>query len=759
MSLLEDKHSDTLFCLKDQDDLTVLESSSSSPSLCKEDQSIGAGSNVSMNASNYHNYRDDDGDDDGERDDDDGGDSDDEESDDDVIVIDNTATILAEKISAEYDCVRPVQECPNPTERRRQRNGDTAKSTIDDATINAASTGYTKQDRSMSFDKQNNNSVAAEFKLKPCYDNVFEGCNPFEPIEIDDDSEDDGDCNFDDGESNCGVAVKKGTSAFEISSRRIATESIANIADSTMSPVKTGRKRSRLAFEKKEVKESHRDEMKKPDAANPNALEKCSNVRRDGNHTTISLPTTCAMSSKTNRGSSGTTIDSIIDVDTPSESILVSMIIEKGQNVDKSVGIDEGTTLSHPTFEVIDLMDEDDECANPPEKSVLSSYRESHQNIDGQQSKNCESDNSDNRLTKTNHLVGTARAHPDTPGNISDRSHFFNPSKENALSAPAGELAKQLRGTSKVHLHSKAPLSQLEKGSQTKQIEKTQRTPNRVQCTLGGVPLRHQVEIIDVDEIEDIQFEVENDDGFKDEEGVDSKAKGTHTRIHAKPRFKPNKNKRPRKSEKESNTVAKIHSSAKNREGLPDKSYSMFESSYRYPYSVSCLSDEGQNNGDKSKKARPDSHSRRYFSSSPENRFIFHPSNGKPQDHHSNNFLGMNIEDARKEQERLLQQSAARVRNQPAFHVTTEPNRTKNVVRSITFSTPVRDVHQQYPDHFKYRDFYARLGLPRHANVPMIKSQYRRLARVYHPDRNFGKPDTRHKFQAVTEAYNHLMNA
>ena len=744
MSFFEDKNSDTRFCQKDQDDLAVLELSSSSPTIRKENQSIYAG--------NYDNY----GEDDGERDDEDGGDSDDEDSDDDVIFIDNTATNLAEKISAEYDCVRPAQESPNPTERRRQRNGGTAKSTIAKTTINAANTGYKKQDRTMPLDKQNNNSVAMELKLKPCYDNVFEGCNPFEPIEIGDDSEDDGDCNFDDGKSNCGMALKKGTSAFEISNRRIATESTTNIAESTISPAKTRRKRSRLVFEKKEVKESHRDEIKKVDADNPNTLDKYSNVRRDGNHTTISPRTACAMSSKTNRGSSGTAIDSVTDVDTSNENILVSMEIEKGQNVDKSVGIDEDTTHSQPNFEVIDLMDEDDECANPPEKSVLSSYRESHKNINGQQSKHCENDNSDNRLTQTNHLVGTARPNPDTPGNISDRSHFFNPSKENALSAPAGEVAKQLKGASKVHPHKKTSLSQLEKGSQTKQIEKTQRTLNRVQCTPGGIPLRHQVEIIDVDEIENIEFEVENDDDFKDEGCVDSKVKGTQTRIHAKPRFKPNKNKRPRKSEKESNTVTKIHSSAKNREGLPDKSYSTLKPSYPYPYSVSCLNNEDRN---KSKKVRPDSHSKRYFSSSPENRFIFHPSNGKPQDHHSNNFLGMNIEDARKEQERLLQQSAARVRNQPAFRVTTEPNRSKNVVRSITFSTLVRDVHQQYPNHFKYRDFYARLGLPRHANVSMIKSQYRRLARAYHPDRNFGKPDTRHKFQAVTEAYNHFMNA
>jgi preprotein translocase subunit Sec63 len=95
------------------------------------------------------------------------------------------------------------------------------------------------------------------------------------------------------------------------------------------------------------------------------------------------------------------------------------------------------------------------------------------------------------------------------------------------------------------------------------------------------------------------------------------------------------------------------------------------------------------------------------------------------------------------------------------FHVSNEPSsisRNNTVVHPIAFSTLVRNVHLQHPDHFKYRNFYSRLGLPRHANESLVKSQYRRLARVYHPDRNIGKPDTRHKFQAVTEAYNSIMN-
>lgn len=284
-------------------------------------------------------------------------------------------------------------------------------------------------------------------------------------------------------------------------------------------------------------------------------------------------------------------------------------------------------------------------------------------------------------------------------------------------------------------------------------------------------PARH-AEIIDVDEIEDNEFEVKNGEEFKCEGNTDSKPTVMEAKIRTKPRFKPHRNKRLKKDENESNTVTvkKSRSLAKNRGCLPDESYLMFRSSYRH--TTSRLNNEGhlpnnvfpnygsynvftQNDLDNIKKVRSNSH----FSSYPENRFIFHPSNGKPQDHHSNNFLGMNIEDARKEQDRLLQKAATRVRNQPVFHVTTASCISRNAVRSITFSTLERNVHLQHPDHWKYRNFYSRLGLPRHTNESTIKSQYRRLARVYHPDRNIGKPDTRHKFEAVTEAYNFLMNA
>ena len=118
----------------------------------------------------------------------------------------------------------------------------------------------------------------------------------------------------------------------------------------------------------------------------------------------------------------------------------------------------------------------------------------------------------------------------------------------------------------------------------------------------------------------------------------------------------------------------------------------------------------------------------------------------------------MNIEDARIEQERLLKRSAARLRTQAAFRVISHSDRLKKSPYSKTFTALVRDVHLKFTDHWRYSNHYSRLGLPRYANELMIKSQYRRLARIYHPDRNLGKPDTKHKFQAVNEAYNSVMN-
>jgi molecular chaperone DnaJ len=53
-------------------------------------------------------------------------------------------------------------------------------------------------------------------------------------------------------------------------------------------------------------------------------------------------------------------------------------------------------------------------------------------------------------------------------------------------------------------------------------------------------------------------------------------------------------------------------------------------------------------------------------------------------------------------------------------------------------------------------DFYHTLGVARGASDADIKVAYRKLAMMYHPDRNNGSKDSEEKFKAITEAYDVL---
>jgi hypothetical protein len=115
---------------------------------------------------------------------------------------------------------------------------------------------------------------------------------------------------------------------------------------------------------------------------------------------------------------------------------------------------------------------------------------------------------------------------------------------------------------------------------------------------------------------------------------------------------------------------------------------------------------------------------------------------------HSYNF---SHEDALKEQERLFRESAARMRHQAQIHVESQnpaPNPTM-------FDAPVPDVAKRFPFHWQSIDMYARLGLHKGASIQLIKSHYRRLALVYHPDKSKDESSAV-KFQAITEAYRTL---
>src|SRR5690348_11041560 len=57
------------------------------------------------------------------------------------------------------------------------------------------------------------------------------------------------------------------------------------------------------------------------------------------------------------------------------------------------------------------------------------------------------------------------------------------------------------------------------------------------------------------------------------------------------------------------------------------------------------------------------------------------------------------------------------------------------------------------------RDYYEVLGVSRTATEQEVKSAYRKLALLYHPDRNPNNPDAEEKFKEATEAYAVLCDA
>ena len=109
-------------------------------------------------------------------------------------------------------------------------------------------------------------------------------------------------------------------------------------------------------------------------------------------------------------------------------------------------------------------------------------------------------------------------------------------------------------------------------------------------------------------------------------------------------------------------------------------------------------------------------------------------------------------EAAEEVQERLFREAANRAKNYAAHHTSSSP------YDSLVFQKPVFDVATQFPDHWKHKNPYTCLGLPSGADVSLVKSQYRRLARLYHPDRTRTQSTTS-KFHAIAVAYSKLTSS
>ena len=775
MASIQEKNADALNCYKDQDDLAMFELNSAL--LIREgNRLIDPDSRRSANTSNsYDGYGDDDSDDS------------------DVIFMGTSATVAS--------------EC--------SKNCRTSKGTIAARAIDTT-TGHTKRDSPFPFGKEKiDHLLRRKKRVRSYYNGVFEGCNSLEPIEIDDESPE----NAGDFEGTIGITVNtrcvfpapnNGTIFPEI-------QSATPLPNPKVSSGNTKKKDNQYVVKKlRKGKKKHQKKSKAVDDVYMCQLGKNPNVN------SISAPIAF-------HPSTASISDCSDMIHSPSLKCTANPAIPFDAS-NKDVVFGEGEKQCSHNIEFINLCQEP--CGiieSTDEYDSNANARRHHLRIDQEKQKKI---HEENHSKQPNHLAGMTKENK-----ISDYINNLDLLQANSMSVliskdvqlfgeselkfdkncwlprcdinSLGEEKKQIQikvestlggippmkksvatevsESTKICNTNEGAYSKVESDeSVVKQLPKSafiekadlsfsyERCQEMRKTYCDFDTEGRSIQIIDDDDMKYIEIESENDREFKCEANCETEREESNSKIKIKPRFKPYKNKKLRKSEKEANVVP----DKKNAPFTKINDFSTYKGNSVFRRSNFQCSSRSNNSENLSKCALPaccscnaapqkdggktdtlpNSFKSKSDSQSPENRFIFHPSNGKPDDHHSKNFLGMNIEDALKEQERLLRKAAARVRNQPMFRVQTESRIPKTAVGSIRFSTIMRNVHLEYSNHWKLRDFYSRLGLPVHANESMIKSQYRRLARVYHPDRNIGGSDTKHKFQAVTEAYINLMN-
>jgi preprotein translocase subunit Sec63 len=70
----------------------------------------------------------------------------------------------------------------------------------------------------------------------------------------------------------------------------------------------------------------------------------------------------------------------------------------------------------------------------------------------------------------------------------------------------------------------------------------------------------------------------------------------------------------------------------------------------------------------------------------------------------------------------------------------------------------VNDVSTLPENHYKWSNFYSRLGVPDRAKFSDVKKNYRKLCLLYHPDKTGDQNDKilQDKFQGIKEAYERI---
>jgi DnaJ domain len=106
-------------------------------------------------------------------------------------------------------------------------------------------------------------------------------------------------------------------------------------------------------------------------------------------------------------------------------------------------------------------------------------------------------------------------------------------------------------------------------------------------------------------------------------------------------------------------------------------------------------------------------------------------------------------------QERMLKEAATRMAQQSRIHNPTACETRPGRIGIPAIAKPLLDVATLYPEHWQWKEPYACLGLPLDSPFSAVKAQYRRLARIYHPDKS-KHSNAAARFHGIARAYQKL---